>query len=101
MTQTFFFFFLQLWQFVKSLGKSLEEDFCKCTKCASGVDRQAVFLPDAKWLDWELYKLGLPTDLDIWVVQTREKSNMLCLIADDQELITANFIIVEVKGYVW
>lgn len=43
----------------------------------------------------------VPNDPDIWAVQTREKSNVLCLIADDQELITANFIIFEIKDYVW
>lgn len=44
---------------------------------------------------------AVPSYPNIWAVQTWEKSNVLHLIADDQELITANFIIVEVKGYVW
>lgn len=30
-----------------------------------------------------------------------DKSNVLGLIADEQELTTANFIIIELKGYVW
>lgn len=40
----------------------------------------------------------VPNDPDIWAMQTWEKSNVLGLIADDQELITANFITTEVRA---
>lgn len=43
----------------------------------------------------------VPNDPAIWAVQTWEKSNVLGLIAEEQELTTANFIIFELKGYVW
>lgn len=39
---------LQLWQFVKSLPKTLLGNSCKCRERASGVDCQVIFLPDAK-----------------------------------------------------
>lgn len=44
---------------------------------------------------------AIPSDLDTWALQTPENSNALCLITDSQKLITANFIIVKVKGYAW
>lgn len=53
-------------------------------------------------MSWVCHKTPpVPSDPDTWAVQTWEKSDVLYLIADDQKLITANFIIIEVKGDVW
>lgn len=89
--------FFQSWQFVKMLiGKLLcgvEGGIWRRLLGYISVQCQIAWLRIIK-------PQPVPNDPGIWAVQTWEKSNVLCSIADEQELTTANFIIFEIKGYV-
>lgn len=87
--------FFQSWQFVKMfIGKLL----CGVER---GIWRRLLGSISAgcqiAWLRI-IKPQPVPNDPDIWAMRTWEKSNVLYLIADEQELTTANFIIFEIKG---